>query len=244
MPLVHPAGDHVIPSAFRCGFDQHGRLHIGEAFAVKEVPCAFRHLVAECQVLLHMRFSQVEKTVFQPQVFTYVVVILDIDRRGLCFGVNGQSVAEQFHFAGGQVLVLGFPFPDRTGHADDELAPEPVRFLKGCRVVILVEDDLHDPGLVSQVAEDQPPEVSSFLDPSVQGRPSAGIPDPEISAHICPFHYAAHISKSSYSCSVSSAERVICSPVSMSFTLNVPAATSSSPMMTAFFAPIRLAYLN
>jgi hypothetical protein len=100
-------GHQVVARAFRRGLGQHRRFDVDEALVVEEAAEGHRHLVAQHQVLLHLRAAQVDHAVGQAHVLGEVFLVeLEGRRHG---GVEHfDVVAEDLDLARGQV---GFSVP-------------------------------------------------------------------------------------------------------------------------------------
>ncbi len=115
----------------------------------------------------------------------------------------------------------------------DELRPQRMRDGVGGRLLVGVEDELHEAGLVAQVDEDEAAVVAAAGHPARQRDARALVAGAQVAAQVgAPAH------RRSSSTSPSSATRR-CSPEVMSRTLASPAPHSSSPTMTTVPAPRR-----
>ena len=162
-----PARYDIVSCSFRSRLDQYRCLYLAEAVLIEVVAADLHDLVPEHEVLLHLRFSQVEISVSEPEVVAYVVVVLYVDRRRLACRVDLEIRCEYLDLARLHVRVHRFTFLYLSLDADYVFASQRVRLIEQFLRDVVVENDLHDPLLVSDVAEDETAEVPPLRDPSV-----------------------------------------------------------------------------
>ena len=166
---IDPAGDQIVSGAFRRRFGQNGRLDFDKAVFIIEIADDVVHLAAERQRLLHDGLSEIQIAVLQTQVAGYVVVVLDVDGRGLGLGVDAEFVCQDLHSAGLEVCVLAFSFAYDAFDAHGVFAAQAVGLFEHVRRRTVAEHDLHDALAVTDVRKDQAAEISLLGDPSVDG---------------------------------------------------------------------------
>ncbi len=166
---VHARGHQVVARAFGRALGEHRRLDVDEAGTVEEAAEGHRGLVAQHQVLLHLRATQVDDAVGQAHRFRQVLVVELEGRRG--GGVEHLDVvAEDLDLARGQVGVLG---AGRTAahlpaHLEDELVAHRLGGLEHVGTVG-VAHHLDQALAVAQVDEDHAAVVAAAVHPAANG---------------------------------------------------------------------------
>jgi hypothetical protein len=123
--------------------------------------------------------------------------------------------------------------PDDALGLDDELGPQRVGDLVRDPVLVGIDDELHEAGLIAQVDEDQAAVVAAPGHPARERHPGTFVAGAQVASEVrAPAH------RPSSPTSASSATRR-CSPEPMSRTVASPAPHSSSPTMTTLPAPRR-----
>ena len=154
---VDPAGDKIVPCAFRRAFRQHRRFHLDKIAPVEEITHRFRHPVPQHQVTLHLRPPEIQITVLEPDNLIHVDIILNIKRRGFGRIQNTDFFPANFYgarFHQGIHRIIGTQ-PDFAANADDVFGPDSVRFRQRRRIDLRRKNQLHDAGAVPQVDKNQ-----------------------------------------------------------------------------------------
>ena len=184
MTLIHPARNQVVSGPLRCGTNQHRGFHLCESLLVEIIPGQLADVVPEGQIPLHLQFPEIQIAVLQSEIHIDVVVVLDVDRRCLCSGVQHQIGGQYFNVSGRQIRVLRRTFSHRSGDADHVFTSQRLRQLKGFFRNCVVENDLRNSGLVPQVRKNQTAEASLLGDPAVECDCFADILLRENTAHV------------------------------------------------------------
>ena len=217
--------------------------------------------VPQLDIAVRPRAAQVEIAIAQARLFARRHFVLNLERRRLRVVQNVQARGHHFHFAGGDFGVRFLPANhaalDRHHKFRAQLFGLCVRF----GMQLLVEHDLRDAGAVAQVNERSAgpgrggggpsPSASTSLSASDARKCAAVFCALQISESIeqdVPFRRRGlrinaslqsqrqprvpRFSDSRYS-SNSSSESFFCSASASRFSVNVPEATSSSPMISA-----------
>ena len=113
---MHTAGNQVISCAFRGALDQSRSLDLKEALFCQKCSCESCHAAAGNQIVLDIRPSQIQETVFQTQLFLCLALLLNRewrclrlsqDPQGLCTDFNG-SCSQIFIYSAGTGLYAAF----------------------------------------------------------------------------------------------------------------------------------------
>ncbi len=166
---VHARRHQVVARAFRRALGQHRRFDVDEALVVQVLAHFHRHLVAQAQVVLHLRAAQVQHAVRQARGFRQVVVI-ELERRRDGGVEHRQLMAQHLDLAAGQVRV-GRAFRTRTHDALDlqaELVAHAFGHLEHLRTVRIAHH-LHQTLAIAQVDEDHAAMVTPAMRPARQG---------------------------------------------------------------------------
>ena len=108
----------IVSGSFRSRLDENRRLNFGETLLIEIVACALYDLVSESQVSLHLLLSEIEISVFEPELIVYVIIILYVDRRSLGCRINSQIVGKYFNVSCRDVGVFGTSFLYYTLYTD------------------------------------------------------------------------------------------------------------------------------
>ena len=127
---IDPAGNQIVARAFRRAFGQHRRFDFDEVATVKEVAHRLGDAVAQYQIVLHFRSTQVQIAVFQPNGFIDVHIVLNVERRCLGWIENADLFAAHFDRTGFHRRIHGFrrTQTNRATHAEDIFGSDAVRF--------------------------------------------------------------------------------------------------------------------
>ncbi len=166
---VHARGHQVVARAFRRALGEHRRLDVDEAGTVEEATEGHRGLVAQHQVLLHLRAPQVDDAVGQAHRLGEVLLVELERRRG--GGVEHLDVvAEDLDLARGQVGVLGAggTAAHLAAHLQHELVAHRLGGLEHLGAVGIAHH-LHQALAVAQVDEDDATVVAAAMHPAADG---------------------------------------------------------------------------
>ena len=169
MAVVDAAGHEVVARAFRGALGEHGGFDVDETVRIEELAHLHRHLVAQHQVVLHVRAAQVQHAMREARGFRQVLFV-DLERRRDRRVQHVQLVAQHFDLAGLE-LIVGGARRARTHHALDlhaELIAHVFGHLEHLRAVG-VTHHLHITFAVAQVDENHASMVAAAVDPARQG---------------------------------------------------------------------------
>ena len=184
---MHTAWHQIVTSAFWCTFLQNRGFNFQEAVFIQIVPRGFGYAVADLHVAGHGGTAQVQKTVFEAQVFVGEgPVQLEGEHIRLVDDVEG--IGGDFDFSGGEVRIggvhrvrfqAGF---HRAGDLDHVLGTEllgrPGHILADFRV----EDCLGDAGAVAQVDKYDAAVVADGVYPADEGGRLANVRSAQFAA--------------------------------------------------------------
>ena len=129
------------------------------------------HVGAQLEVVLHGRTAKVEVTVLQSHVFAGQLVLGLVFERGghlerqrIGLGEHIDGLDDDFDLAGGQmrVLVAVRAQTNLAGDLDDKLGAQRARHL------LVVDDDLHQAGVVAQIDERHAAVIAATIDPTCE----------------------------------------------------------------------------
>ena len=121
----------------------------------------------------HPVAAQVEVAVAQPQLLPHLTrEALDLERRRVGVGEHIRSGDPDLELARRELGVDGLRIPahDLPGRGDHVLGSQPVGEIVGASRRLGVEHELHEPGAVSQVDEDQPAVIAPPVYPTGDAR--------------------------------------------------------------------------
>ena len=169
LAIVHPRRHQVIACAFGRRAGQHRRLDIDEAEVVQITAHRHRHAVAQHQVLLHRRATQVQHPVGQADVLGQVLVI-ELEGRRHRRIQHLQFVAQHLDLAALDRVVAGArgTATHLAGDADAVLVAQALGRGEGLGP-IGIADHLGQALAVAQIDEDHAPVVPTPVDPPQQG---------------------------------------------------------------------------
>ena len=164
---------------------QDRRLELPEAPVLEVAADRLRELEAHPHVVAHLLAAQVEVAVAQPQrLVDALVVELERQRRGgrehlqpLDVHLDPAGVEARVH------RLRRARAHDPLG-LDDVLGPQGVGDRVGGGLLVGVEHELDDAGLVAQVDEDEPAVVAARGHPSGQGHPPALVARAQVAAEL------------------------------------------------------------
>ena len=167
---VQPARDQEVARALRRRPDEERRLHLQEAVTMEIVARRPGDRVADGEVAVHGRPSEVEIPVRQPRQLVDLGVVLDGERQrpGL---VEDADVAHlDLDLAGGQLGVLraGRAAADDPANREHEFAADGLGPGVSVGTAARIEDTLREPGAVAQVDEDEAAMIAPAMRPSHQ----------------------------------------------------------------------------
>jgi len=201
---MQPAGDQVVPGAFRGAFCQHGRFNLQETPLVEEVPRDLDDAVTLDEAILHGRTPQVEVAVLEPDLFGGRIGPpgggagdhrLFRNGEGQGFGpaqdlqFGGRDLDEARFDVGIFGARVTLPDPPPKGNA--KLVSQGGGGLAELRIgEFRTEDDLNHAAAVAQVDEEQLPVIPQGIHPTGQqnlpvnvGEPKAGAGDSFLMIH-------------------------------------------------------------
>ena len=169
------AGGHQeVPCAFRRGFGEDGRFNFQKAVLVQIVARGFGDAVADLHVAGHGRAAQVQKAVFEAQVFVGEGPI-QLEGEHVSLVDDVQGVCGDFDFPGGEVRIgrvhrIRFQAGGHgAGNLDHVFGAE---LLGGFRHILIdfrVKDYLRDAGAVAQVDKYDAAMVPDGIYPADEG---------------------------------------------------------------------------
>ncbi len=188
LALVHARGDNEVACPFGRGADQHRRLHLQESPLVEVSSSLERHPVTQLQVLAHHVASQVQVSVFHPQLVASVR--FRFDGEGRCLGCiqYSQFGDDDFDVAGRDVRILAGAFLHGSRDLYHPLAAQFVSLFAKLVIHLLVERQLCDAIAVSQVDERHAAHLPDFGYPAGQGHLSVCIGQPQFAARTVSIH--------------------------------------------------------
>ncbi len=192
---MHAAGHEVVARAFGRGARHERRLDFVEALRVEVVADGDRDVVAELNVVLHLRPAQVEVAVLEAHLFVGDVAVGGREGQRLAVVEDAQLVGDDFDFAGGDVLVdgAGVAQLDVADNSDYELGANRLGLGVHGGAGLGGDDDLGDAAAVAQVEEDQVAEVAAAVDPSHENDFGAGIGGAQRPTHMSAFEITKKI---------------------------------------------------
>ena len=183
------AGHQVVARAFGRGARHERRLDFVEALRVQVFADGDGHLVAQANVVLHLRPAQVDVAILQAHFFVGQHGVGGREGQRLAVVQQAKLVGDDFDFAGGIVLVdgAGVAQLDVADDGDDELRAHGAGLLVHCGAGVGGDDDLGDAGAVAQVEEDEVAEVAPLVDPAHENNFRAGVGGAQLAAHMSTF---------------------------------------------------------
>ena len=146
--------------------------------------------IPQPDVPLHLGSAQVDIAMLQPDLLPDwgVIVLVQLERRSVGGVQNPESLGNDLDRSSLQVGVVGVLGSPHYGplHGDHILAPQRLCLGVGLRVGFRVEDDLRDSAAISEVQEQQPPEVTLAVHPSHQHRIRTDVAIAKLAAIVCP----------------------------------------------------------
>ena len=141
----------------------------------------------QLDVVLHGIAAQIDVAILEPHLLVGQHSFAGQKRRLLRLVEDAQLFRDQFHFAGGDVLVhrVGNALLGRANHGDDVLVAQGLRFLMNGRIALLVEHHLGDAAAVANINKDQVAQVAPPVDPSHEYGLLAGVSRTQSAAHMC-----------------------------------------------------------
>ena len=133
------------------------------------MPRGLRHIGTQLQVALHLRAAQIEIAVLQAHVLARKLVlglVLErgghLERQGVGLGEHLEILDDDLDLASGQmrVLIAVRAQADLAGDLDDEFAAQRTRDF------LIIDDDLHETGVVTQIDERHTAVVATTIDPT------------------------------------------------------------------------------
>ena len=94
------ARNQVISCAFRCTLCQHRSFNLQKSLICHKLTGQCCYLRTHHQVSLNIRSSQIQKTIFQTQIFFCLAVFFNRERRCFCLCKNTQTVCTHFDLTG------------------------------------------------------------------------------------------------------------------------------------------------
>ena len=186
---MHAAGHEVVARALGRGARHERRLDLVEALRVEVVANRDRHLVAQLDVVLHLRPAQVEVAILQAHFFVGDVGLGRRKRQRLAVVQDAQLIGDDLDLAGRDVLVDGAGVAQlHVAHdGDDELRAQRFGLLVKLGAGVGGDHHLGDAAAVAQVDEDQVAEVATAIDPAHEHNVRTGIGGAQRSAHVSTF---------------------------------------------------------
>ena len=166
---MHPAGDQIVPCAFGRGLAEHGGLDVDKPIGIQKFTHLHGHAIAQHQIVLHVRTSQIQYAVGQARGFAQILVI---ELEWWCHRrvENGEFMAQHLNLAALEVVVSG-PIrasPHQAFHLDTKLVANTL-----CRLehvgTIRVAHHLDIAFAVTHVHKNHAAVVTTTVDPTTQG---------------------------------------------------------------------------
>ena len=163
---LQAAGDEEVARALGRGAREDRRLDLQEVALVEDVAHGGDDLVAQLHRLAHVLAAQVDHPVLQADHLVDRRVLVDGERRRLA---GGQALSERTWISISPVARFGLTFSG----ARLTISPSAEMTCSGRRSSATakasprrMDDELHEPGAVAQVDEDQPAVVAAAMDPA------------------------------------------------------------------------------
>ncbi|MNW48419.1 hypothetical protein D3C74_257830 [compost metagenome] len=166
---MHAARHKIIARAFRRALGQDRSFYFNKSFSVKEIAEHLSRFGAQPQRLLHFRTAQVEVTVFQAQRFIDFDAVFNEERRRFRCIQHFNFRNLHFDVTGWQIRidrfgVPGYDFPRDGQHV---FAAYPVGDLQRFSGISRIKDNLYDTAAITQIDEQDAPQVAAGLHPAV-----------------------------------------------------------------------------
>ena len=218
---LQPDRDEEVARAFRRA-SRHARSpDVDEALLVHRAPDRRDHVRREPHVPLHPLAPEVEVAVAQPDVLVDVLLV-ELERQRVGARDDLELVDLDLDLAGRKVRVdgVGRPADDLATGAQDELAADVVGDRGRLGGAVGVHDELDEPGVVTQVDEDEPAVVSTATGPPGEGQPLSDVVGGDLAAiGVAPLVHASTVTATlSTGTSCSSSPRLIVAPSARTWT--------------------------
>jgi len=186
-PRLHPAGHQVVARAFGRGARHERSFDLEKSLRRKIVANGQRNLVPQLDILLHGIAAQIKIAIFEPHFLIGQYGFTGQKRRLLRFVEDAQFFGDQFHLAGGDILVycVGNPLLGRSHHGDDILVAQRLSLLVNGRIALLVKHDLSDATTVAYVNKDQVAKIAPPVHPTHEHCLLARIRRTQNATHVC-----------------------------------------------------------
>ena len=145
-----------------------------------------RNPVTEFEEALHLRTSEIEVAVLEPQRFRDIRLVFNHERRRLRLIEDFNRVSQHLDRASREVRIRGALRPRRhdPAHRHDILAAKCMGVLMRHRVSLRIEDDLRDPEPIPKVDKKKAAVIAPALHPSHQMDALADLRAPKLATRM------------------------------------------------------------
>jgi hypothetical protein len=193
LAVMDAAGHKKIARALRRRAREHGRLDFEKAHFVHHFADFENDSVAQREIAMRLRASQVEVAETQTRFFRGIDFVFDRKRRRLRVVENVQFRRDQFDLAAGQFQISLLALDDFAFHGHDKFTARLLGFGVRCRLRLFVEDHLNDAGAVANIEEEQIAEVAPARHPAHYNGVAPFVLGAQFTAVMCAFQIAQKI---------------------------------------------------
>ena len=156
----------IIPRPLGGASSEHGGFNFQELTFVEIVTCRFGQLMTQNQRLLNCGAAQVDKAIFQPQLFIGKIRLGRKERRGLAFIQDIQLAAFHVNLTRSQLQILHIGRPSRhfTSDRNHILVSQRARNRMHFRIG-RAENDLCHAVAISEIDKDESSKVAIGINP-------------------------------------------------------------------------------
>ena len=173
--------------------------------------------VTEFEDALHLRTSEIEVAVLEPQHLRDIRLVFNHERRRLRLIEDFNRVSQHLDRASRELRILGTLRPRRhdPAHGHDILAAKCMGVLMHRRVSLRIEDDLRDPEPIPEVDKKKAAVIAPVLHPSHQMDALADLRAPKLATRMRARGHDASFSRlaaTAFTCRISASVRNRYSP--------------------------------
>ena len=183
---VHAAGHQIIARAFGRGAREERRLDLVEALRGKVFAYGKRDFVANLEIVLHLRASQVEIAILEPHFFVGDCLFGRRKRWKLRVVQDQQVRRGDFDFAGDHFRVdrIGAAQADLADRGDDVFRAHVLGFGMAFGRKVLIQHNLRNAVAIAQVEEDEVAVIAPAIHPTHQRDGLAGVGGAQFAAGV------------------------------------------------------------
>ena len=154
-------------------------LDLDKSFICHEGTNQCCHLTTHHDILLQVRTTKIQITVFQTKIFLRLAVLLDWEWWCICLCKDTDILRDDFDVTGCKVLIdCAATLCNLTGDCNDKLGTKLLCLCEALRTTVcFLEDHLQNTASITQIDEDDSTFVPALLHPSHHGD---GIPNHRI----------------------------------------------------------------